>query len=289
MQGFFVHVTNGTYPVTGTLTVNNNARNTTLTGINISMARPPRKEIRMAVSKSSFSTLSQKPIFRLFAQYSEETSDPMVIYLDQKNNLGFDPQYDALKIMNTDASVPNIYGMSTDSQRVSILALNTGDTNRQTIPLGLKIAQSGNISFEATNLATFPIAYIYFQDSQDKKYFELHQNPKISMNLNSGVYEGRFSLIFSPKPLIPGSSTSSSSAWIWTAYSNLGLVYIKLDNQTGIQGNLTIYSVMGEPVWTGKLSGAGMHTFNPEIRDGIYILSFQSSTGTFTKKVFIGS
>lgn len=284
MQGFFVHVTNGTYPVTANLTVNNNARNTTLTGLGISTQRPKRNDIRLAVSQTAFSFSFQKPIFRLFAQYSEETSDPMVVYLDQKTQSGFDPQFDALKLMNTDESVPNIYSLSSDNQRLSILALNSADTGQQIVPLGLKLSQDGNITFEATNIETFSFPYIYLLDGKSNQYYELHQNPKVSLGLSKGTYEGRFSLIFSFKSLSP----VSASSWNWTAYSYQETVYIKLEEFCGLEGDLKIYSVSGEPVWSGKLSGLGLHSLNPQVRSGIYILYFQSSKGVFTKKVFIG-
>jgi|GEM_PF-4844194 len=288
MQGFFVHVTNGTYPVTGTLTVNNNARNTTLTGINISTARPNRQAIRVALSRASLSAVSQRPIFRLFAQYSEETSDPMVIYWDNKTAKVFDPGFDALKIMNTDQSVPNLYGFSPDSQRVSIMALSNMDTSMQVIPLGLRLSNSGNMRFEVSDASGIPYPYMYLYDAAFKKFYPLKQNAQIELPLTSGVYESRFSLLFSPKNLTNNHSNASSS-WLWIAYSYQGEVYVKLDQNTGLSGQLKIYSIQGEVVWTGKLSGSGMHSFNPGLQAGIYILSFSSSTATNTKKLFIGS
>ena len=55
MQGFFVHVTDGTYPVTGTLAMNNNVRVTDLT-------HPLIK-----------SDLSSRSLIRLTAEFSDDT------------------------------------------------------------------------------------------------------------------------------------------------------------------------------------------------------------------------
>ena len=94
MQGFFIHVSDGSYPVTGTLGLNNSVRVTDLT-------HPFVK----SEEKSSI------PLIRLGATFADDTAstDPMVIYFDEKAQTGFDTYLDARKLMNTDYNVPNLY------------------------------------------------------------------------------------------------------------------------------------------------------------------------------------
>ena len=51
------------------------------------------------------------------------STDPMVIYFDEKAQTGFDSYLDALKLMNTDYYVPNLYAFGADGTKLSIDAL----------------------------------------------------------------------------------------------------------------------------------------------------------------------
>jgi len=101
MQGFFVHVSDGSYPVTGALGLDNSVRITDLTH---------------SFMKSDEE--SSVPLLRLGAAFEDDTTstDPMVVYFDQKAETGFNSGLDALKLMNTDYYVPNLFSVSTDGK-----------------------------------------------------------------------------------------------------------------------------------------------------------------------------
>ena len=107
MQGFFVHVTDGTFPVTGSIAVNNDARI-------IDLTHPITK-----------SDVDPRPLIRLAAGYTDDTLsfDQLVIYFDEKATDNFDGQLDALKLMNTDYMVANFYTVGPDGKKLSISAL----------------------------------------------------------------------------------------------------------------------------------------------------------------------
>ena len=67
------------------------------------------------------------------------SADPMVIYFDEKAGKGFDSNLDALKLMNTDYTVPNLYALGTDGSKLSIDALpELRQDTICSIPLGHK-------------------------------------------------------------------------------------------------------------------------------------------------------
>ena len=104
MQGFFVHVSDDTYPVTGILGFTNNVR---ITDLNHPFTK------KKSLSKSN-------PLLRLTAAYSEDTSseDPAVIYFDEKAAAEYDNQLDALKLMNTDLNFPNLYTVTPSGKKL---------------------------------------------------------------------------------------------------------------------------------------------------------------------------
>ncbi len=114
MQGFFIHVSDGAWPVTGTLGVNNSVRITDMTGPYLKSAQ------------------AETPAFiRFTAGFSDDSLsfDPLCIYFDAGATNGFDGQYDALKLFNTDTRVTNFYSFGNDSSRLSINALQLNDSS----------------------------------------------------------------------------------------------------------------------------------------------------------------
>ncbi len=104
MQGFLIHVSDGSYPVTGTLTSTNSVRIANLTH-------------SFAKSKG----ISSVPVLRITAGFSDDpgSSDPLVIYFDNKASDNFNNRLDALKLLNTDLSVANLYAVNPDGSKLS--------------------------------------------------------------------------------------------------------------------------------------------------------------------------
>ncbi len=226
---------------------------------------------------------TSRSLFRLVAGYSDEITDPMVIYFDKKNSVAFHKDFDALKLMNTDLSVPNIYSFSGDGSRLSIMALPSQNLVNQTIPLGLKTGHEGMIIFNAISIVGVPYPYIYFIDAQSLKVQELHGAPKVSVRLAAGTYEKRFSILFSLTPYKEGIPAAG-----WNAYSSKARLYITLDSVTGKSGTLAVFTIQGREVFNEAISGAGLHMLDPALPAGIYLIRLNSTKGTHSRKVFIG-
>jgi len=275
MQGFFVHVSNGTFPVTGSLILNNSARINNLSPI---FHWGPGDE-------------ANQPLLRLNAGFltARIPSDPVVVYFENKATPAFDKEFDALKLMNTSAEVPSLYAVSPDNARLSINAIPFPDSIT-VIPLGLKTDKQGLITFNAVNIMKMPAGlHIYLYDVQTKIYHDLELDPMYQLSLDAGKYETRFSIVFSrnilPADTLPAVNTNN----LFDAYSSGKKLFVTADIPTGQKGNMVMYNMIGQAIWKQEISGTGKYQFEPACSSGVYILAFYTNKRVFSKKLFIGN
>ncbi|MBO9730339.1 MAG: hypothetical protein J7623_16990 [Chitinophaga sp.] len=268
MQGFFVHVTNGSFPVSGTLSVNNNARLTNLSPV---FHRVPQTV----------------PILRLGAAFADDggNPDPLVVYFDAAASRSFEKTMDALKLINTDPGVPSLYALGADSARMSINAWPLYPDSTDVIPLGLKTERKGWITFNTIDLARIPAyLHIYLKDEAAGKTLELQEATKYRIYLDAGTYDHRFSLVFRKE----GSVTAPEVTPVFKAYSIGKTLYGYFDKVPDEKCRITVSNVLGQVLWRQDVSGNGrQHVIGDQYASGIYIVSFLANEKVVAKKVFI--
>ena len=268
MQGFFVHVSSGAYPVAGTLTTTNSVRVNNLTPV---FHKP---------------SASADALLRLDASFSGDGShaDPVVIYFDDRATGPFNKDIDALKLMNTNVGVPSLYTVSTDgTDRYSIHALANIPDSTRLVPLGLQIQKDGLVTFNTRNLDNMPPGvHVYFYDTKTGTINDLSSTPKYRIFLGSGKYENRFFIMFThgDKINIPGYDGALNA---YTSGKKL-FVYV-----TEGAGTLHITNMAGQVILTQQLTGTGYHQVDVEANTGIYVATLFSGMGKQSKKVFIGN
>ncbi len=276
MQGFFIHVSNGTYPVAGLLAVNNTARNLYLTTAFFDYTVPQ----------------APSPFIRLSAGFFDEgvTGDPAAFYFKAGADGAFDKSLDALKLMNTHSGVPNLFAIATDTSRLSIYALPDTFDTLETVPLGLITAQDGWISFKATDIENIPSGlYVYLSDTKTGIDRDLLTAPPYRLYLASGEYKNRFFLNFSTKePAASGSSGTLPNGPL-QAYGSAGALFVNGNLNAGEQGEVRVFDMRGQLVLRGEISGSTYQPFYSNFATGIYLVSLTSPEGTQTKKVLIGT
>ena len=271
MQGFFIHVSNGTYPVTGTLVFNNGTR--------INNFNP-------VFHKSE--EFEPKPLIRLTAGFSDQSSqqDFVVVYFEDAATTAFDKEFDALKMINTDDLVPNIYAFSSDAQHLSISAIPTPRDSLTRIPLGLQTAHDGLITFAANDIELIPDqTHLYLEDRHAGLYHDLRFNPKCSIYLPAGDYENRFALVFSLKYL-KDFTNSGGEFYVYTSGGKL-FVNINLNSDSG--GDILLYDMLGKNLFQKNFHDNGRYEIDLNLSSGIYIVCLISDTGVHSKKVFISN
>lgn len=266
MQGFFVHVSNGSFPVTGSIGMANSVRVTNLS---------PGFHKRSG---------SDKSLIRLEAGYSNDIRrvDPVVVYYDNMATEDFDREHDAIKLLNTDGNIPNVYTVLND-KKLSIHAIPFVATDSvQIVPLGLQLEKDGPVTFNAKTIENLPSGmHVYFYDVNAAKVQDLTTDPRYSTSIGKGKYDNRFFLMLTNKdrqhiPVINGGLN---------AYSSHGKLFVYLLNG---EGDVVVNNILGQVIWKEHISGNGFHELNYKFNTGISIATMYSDMGKQSKKLFIG-
>jgi len=272
MQGFFVHVSDGAYPVAGSIQMDNNVRVV--------------NQSQTFMKKSSAGT----PLIRFSAGFSDAaTVDNAVIYFDSKATLEFDSQLDALKLMNTDINVPNMYFITPADRNLQIYALPPVFETLCRIPLGLRISREGNVVIKIKDIdVDYLNLRLYITDAVAGTEHDLIPDKEYKILLGSGVYENRFFLNFSEDTRTPDIITSTpenkNSPGDFKIYYSGETLHTETSNQ-GAAGSLTISNLLGQTLYTTRVYDDGYHEFNIHLKDGIYIATFTTGNTRISKKI----
>jgi len=270
MQAFFVHVSDGSYPVTGTLGMDNRVRITDLTH---------------PISKALGSTV---PILRLNAGFESDSAsaDPVVIYFDENGAAAFDKDLDALKLFNTDLAVPNLYTVSADGNKLSINALPLLNGDLCTIPLGLKLNRQGTIVFRIKDEDQSLFSRkIYLTDMVTGTQQDLQSGKEFKIALETGEYTNRFYLNL--ETITTGNHDNLPDDSQFSIYSTNGILKSEIGVVSGDYGTLRVYNLAGQLVFISKVYSTGYHEFGTDLTEGIYIVNYISGTFNQSRKLFI--
>jgi hypothetical protein len=273
MQGFFVHVSSGTYPVTGTLAVNNNVRVNNLAPV---------------FHKSTFSLSAVVPrtLLRLSANFSDNklSSDASVIYTNALATSTFNKELDAIKLININEQVPNLYLMGANASKLAINALLKLDT-LTVIPLGLQISKDGQVTFNLRDLEQWPgNLSLYFNDAENGINQDLQQSSSYTISLNAGTYENRFSLRCKPSATL---NPAANKGDIYYVYKSNGVVYMRIKLVNDQKGTLMVTNMMGRVLSRRAINGNGEYELEGRMTENeIYVASFATSGGVYAKKFY---
>lgn len=271
MQGFLVHVTDGTYPVSGFIAMDNRVR------IN---------NINPHFTKKGISA-EERSIIRLNAAFADDIahSDPVVIYLDNEATWDFDNQLDALKFFNTDMAVPNLYSFGNEGSYLSINSIPESYGTIPPIALGLSTYNDGEIVFSLKNFdGEFSSKNIYLFDSYSGEAHSLQSGAVYRTYLAAGEYTGRFFLNF--ENLTTGSEKDVvvKPALI---YSSGEKIYAEINCISDKAGILTVSTITGQSVFNEKIFSNGHHEFTPHVKAGLYIVRFVCDNIAMSEKLYI--
>lgn len=276
MQGFFVHVSDGVYPVTGTFAFDNNVRTNDLSPVfhNPSQA---------SLAQQNF--LKPRILLRLSAGFSDNTisSDPLIVYSNDAARPAFDQQLDAIKLMNTNELLPNLYSLSADAKKLVINALPVLDS-LTVIPLGLQTGRDGVVTFNLRDAENLPAGLqVYLTDVETGIDQDLKQSPAYSISLKQGTYENRFSLRFAPLNAPP--KTNKEDVYKICGVEGSLCIRIKLVNEQ--KGYLMINNIIGKLISRRTIEGNGDYELKGLLTNVIYVISFVTPAGRYTEKMIV--
>jgi hypothetical protein len=272
MQGFLVHVSNGAFPVTGTLGVSNSVRITDQT-------HPFAKSSR---SESA-------PLIRLAAVFADDNSstDPLVLYFSEGATSQFESELDALKLFNTDLSKPNIYVAAEDGTKQSITAMPELQ-EFTSIPLGLKLNRQGNIIFRIAHIDdSFNGLKIVLADVAAGIEQDLQPDKTYTLSLDKGEYTGRFFLNITANAT--GDNDIPTAEDKFSVFSTNGILRAQIGIINGNRGTLRVYNLTGQLMFLENVYDIGYHEFNTRLKNGIYVVTYTTGTYSISKKLYIES
>lgn len=268
MQGFFIHVSDGSFPVTAALGMDNRVRVNNLTP---------------AYHKSAY--VDQQPIVRITAAYeNSKTADPAVVYFDDQASVSFDQQLDALKLLNTDISVPNLYSVTPDIDKLSINAIPFPIENTTKNQLGIKTEKSDWVLISASLIEYLPSGLrVYLSDEATGMVQDLQMNPQYRVHLNSGAVDNRFALLFSEQDLVK--SVQDEDTFYANIVNGKLTVFVKL--ASGSDARLVISNMLGQVMLRDDKFEDGSHEFDRFLPTGMYVITLYSQKGMTSKKIYI--
>jgi hypothetical protein len=268
MQGFFVHVTTGTFLVTGTLGVTNSVR------IN-DMTQPFLKSATASGQYVKYAEASDRFLVRMSAAFTDDqaSADPLVVYFDDAAEPAFDTELDALKLFNTDMMVPNFYSVLLPEKKLSINGIPYQTDTAFYVPLGLTIYRDGELSFRIRDVDNLPPEErIYFRDALTGANVNMLRTSEYKVNLTQGEYHGRFSLAFVKSTT--GITDGEAADDLFRAYISGELVRTIVGVVNGREGMITVYDVAGRQLFTKKVYEPGQYDLQVYVRPGIYIIRY---------------
>ena len=257
MQGFFVHAT-----AAGTLGTSNAAR------------------VHGTKSFYKDSAIIEN-LLKLQVQgngYSDET----YIRFRPDATTGFDPEFDAYKLMGLNEA-PQVYS-TIPGTKLSINSQPFAGINTL-IPVSIQFGLSQHLTLMADNLGSFRNNNtILLEDKKLNVTQSLNTNPVYGFDYTSGENPDRFLLHFNNPSFGIGEKKIDHSVQIYYYNSS---VYIKSTDGKDLIGEVFIYDLTGREVYTGTLIHSMLNPIALQVESGYYIVKVVGDNGVTTGKVYL--
>lgn len=269
MQGFFVHVSDGSYPVKATLGATNSVR--------INNLNPGFKD----------ATIDTRPTLRLKAGFEikDAIHDAAVIYFDPTAGNRFEQDKDALKLNNTDILVPNIYTMSPDGSHLSINGLSLASDSLSVIPVGITTFSPGWINLRAENVddLTF-FEQVILKDASTGQLHDLRRSADVRFYLDKGTYDRRFSLLFSKEAI---NNDNPLAEKLFTLVRSGNTVLVKVNLAANTKGNLVVTNLLGQTLLQKEVVAKETVEISRDLSTGVYVITLVSGKRTASEKILM--
>lgn len=272
MQGFFVHVSDGTYPVTGTLACNNSVR------VN-NFSQPFAKS-----GKSG-----PENYLRLKAQFTDDSlsADPMVVYFDTKASMLFDKYSDGLKLYNTNPGVPNLYSVTPDNYKLSVNALPPMTEPYIRIPLGLKTNRSGTIEITLAGADESTKANgISLFDAVNSVTHRLDGEQGYLVALAKNEYTDRFYLDIGPEVTGAENLTVNKEPEL-NVYESNGIIVTEIGSVKSEKGSFSIINMAGQSVFSRRVTLPCRFETDLNLKQGFYLGVLETGSRRFIVKFIV--
>ncbi|MBP7497158.1 MAG: T9SS type A sorting domain-containing protein, partial [Bacteroidales bacterium] len=275
MQAFYLHNTRST-PGSNNLSFSNNFRSVS----NEALGSPFYK-------KKSAKTPPVDLTLLRFNVINKETEmdgfmEETVIGFTKEANTGYDINYDAQKLFNTDENIPNLYSrIDKMNLAVNILPKISEDL---VIPLCFKAQKPGKYILNLATIQNLPKGTkVYLNDMKLNTVQELTTDKEYSFTYELTDQTSRFYLSFT----MTTNTISEISREMFYTYSNNKYLYINFNSEKGNTGLLEVFNAEGQKIIDGETISSGTFKFAIDEAKGIYIVRLITNKKVYTNRVFI--
>lgn len=270
MQGFFVRVSD-------------------VGRVNFSMTNAVRVE---NFGQEFYKTAGRKtrknlPLIRINARFENgSAADPTVIYFVHEASASFEKELDAMKMMNTDPNIPNLYSLTPAKEQLSINAQRLSAFQDVRIAVGLRTERSGKMSIGLQDFENLPTGVeVYLIDLQKRMTKKLSEEGETyKFQIEEGVHDSRFELFLSEDPL---EDIAVAFKEPFSVRSENSSAIVKLNLEKGKRGVLRLVSLSGQVLEEKIASGKEEVIFRSIKSAGIYVVNLDLGDKRHSKKVLI--
>lgn len=250
-QGFFVHAPIGDWGFPGSFTVDNNAR--------VHGDQPFFKDTKSELQSLKLSITSD------INSFLDET---VITFIEEATSY-YDLSFDAYNLWGN-ASAPDLYFVSSDEINLSINGYPVTE-EYEIIPLNCKIGVDGYYTIDAIELLNFSeTSQILLEDKYENIYIDLTNQEAYTFFANSSDDHDRFNLHFL---LDPVSTIEIEDNLDVQMYATNNTIYLKSQDSNILEGNLSVYDVMGRQIISSQINGVN-HYELPLNEEGILIVTY---------------
>ncbi|SEA91110.1 hypothetical protein SAMN05443667_111142 [Flavobacterium gillisiae] len=208
----------------------------------------------------------------------------LLLGADSNTTNAFDIGYDAPMF---DMNDNDMYWALSNSQFVIQAIPNFNDD--QIIPLGIIIANEGEIGIKIDDLENVPsTTIIYLYDNVTEEYYNIRQNP-FKIKLVSGDYNNRFSLRFTDRKLTVEDYTRTGGIIVYftnnTKVLNINNPFIDATIST-----VSLFNTLGQSINNWDVEDRNQGNIKIPIKNlpsGVYIVKMKTTKGDVSKKIII--
>jgi hypothetical protein len=226
-------------------------------------------------------TVDERPILRLKVSNGTQADEAIVLF-DEKATNSFDNQYDAPKLSNDDATIPEIYTLS-GTREIVINSLKDVASNKE-VALGFRTGKAGKFTIKASEIKNFSQAVsLILEDKLTGIKQNLSQTPEYTFSSEVATINNRFVLHFAESTTGIDEASETSNVNIWLGADNqLNVELGKADGKSRIQ----IYTPLGQQLLAKEFAGTQTQlTLN--YQPGVYLVSVISGKQKTTRKIVI--
>lgn len=192
--------------------------------------------------------------------------------------------YDAVKVTNNNANVPEIYTFL-DNKEIVINSMDNIGTNAA-YALGFRPGKEGSFGIYAEDVSNFPNeTRVYLKDNLLDKEFDLTDGSQYDFTATSTVDNQRFSIVFKTPTL----TTELTNDFEFKAkvYANENRQIVINSNEIiSTECNVFIYDISGNLILSDSIS-SNYSCINSNLKPGIYIVRLRSGNKEMNYKVLI--